>query len=46
MEKYWGEDSRTIVIDEFIGVWIPALVAPCGDKIWILAYWDLHYLEL
>lgn len=37
IEKYWGEDPRTIVIDEFIGVWIPALVAPCGDKIWILA---------
>ena len=37
MEKYWGEDPRTIVINEFIGVWIPALVAPCGDKIWILA---------
>lgn len=31
MEKYWGEEPRTIVIDEFIGVWIPALVAPCGD---------------
>lgn len=37
MEKYWGEDPRTIVIDEFIGVWIPALVAPCGDNICILA---------
>lgn len=37
MEKYWGEEPRTIVIDEFIGVWIPALVAPCGDQIWILA---------
>lgn len=37
MEKYWGKDPRTVVIDEFIGVWIPALVAPCGDKTWILA---------
>ena len=37
MEKYWGEDPRTVVIDEFIGVWIPALVAPCGEKTWILA---------
>ncbi len=25
MEKYWGEDPRTVVIDEFIGIWIPAL---------------------
>lgn len=32
MEKYWGEDPRTVVIDEFIGVWIPALVAPCGEN--------------
>lgn len=37
MEKYWGEDPRTVVIDEFIGVWIPAFVAPCGEKTWILA---------
>ena len=28
MGKYWGEDPRTVVIDKFIGVWIPALVAP------------------
>jgi len=32
MEKYWGE-----VIDEFIGIWIPALVAPCGENTWLLA---------
>ena len=37
MEKYWGEDPRTVVIDEFIGVWIPALIAPCGENTWILA---------
>ena len=37
MEKYWGEDPRTVVIDEFIGVWIPALVAPCGENTWLLA---------
>lgn len=40
MEKYFfwgGEDPRTVVIDEFIGVWIPALVAPCGENTWILA---------
>lgn len=37
MERYWGKDPRTVVIDEFIGVWIPALVAPCGKYTWILA---------
>ena len=37
MEKYWGEDPRTVVIDEFIGVCIPALVAPCGENTWLLA---------
>ncbi len=37
MEKYWGEDPRTVVIDEFIGIWIPALVAPCGENTWLLA---------
>lgn len=26
MERYWGPDPRTVVIDEFIGVWIPCLV--------------------
>ena len=31
MEKYWGEDPRTVVI------WIPALVAPCGENTWLLA---------
>lgn len=37
MERYWGKDPRTVVIDEFIGVWIPALVAPCGENTWKLA---------
>lgn len=37
MEKYWGKDPRTVVIDEFIGVWIPALVAPCEENTWLLA---------
>ncbi len=27
MERYWGEDPRTVVIDEFVGTWIPCLVA-------------------
>ena len=33
MEKYWGEDPRTVVIDEFVGTWIPLLVAAVpGNK--------------
>ncbi|MDE5941500.1 MAG: phosphatidylglycerophosphatase A [Muribaculaceae bacterium] len=27
MERYWGEDPRTVVIDEFVGTWIPLLAA-------------------
>lgn len=38
MERYWGEDPRTVVIDEFIGVWIPALIAPCGEHTLLLAF--------
>lgn len=34
MEKYWGEDPRTVVIDEFVGTWIPLLVAAVpGNKL-------------
>ncbi|MDE5987519.1 MAG: phosphatidylglycerophosphatase A [Prevotella sp.] len=28
MEKYWGADPRTVVIDEYVGTWIPLLAAP------------------
>lgn len=27
MERYWGKDPRTVVIDEYVGTWIPLLVA-------------------
>lgn len=37
MEKYWGKDPRAVNIDEFVGTWIPLLVAPCGQYTWILA---------
>ena len=37
MEKYWGPDPRAVVIDEYVGTWIPLLVAPCGDYTWIFA---------
>lgn len=41
MERYWGEDPRTVVIDEFIGSWIPALLAAIpGHKLYtaVLAF--------
>lgn len=28
MERYWGNDPRAVVIDEFVGTWIPLLIAP------------------
>ncbi len=37
MERYWGEDPRTVNIDEYVGTWIPLLVAPVGDHVWITA---------
>lgn len=37
MERYWGNDPRAVVIDEYIGVWIPCLIAPCGDKTLLLS---------
>ena len=36
MEKYWGEDPRAVVIDEYVGTWIPLLVVPSGEHtIWL-----------
>lgn len=37
MERYWGKDPRAVNIDEFVGTWIPLLVAPCEHNTWILA---------
>lgn len=37
MERYWGEDPRTVNIDEYVGTWIPLLIAPVGNHIWITA---------
>lgn len=37
MERYWGEDPRTVNIDEYVGTWIPLLVAPVGHHLWITA---------
>lgn len=38
MERYWGPDPRTVVIDEYVGTWIPLLVAPAGTDTWWLAF--------
>lgn len=27
MERYWGPDPRTVVIDEYVGCWVPLLAA-------------------
>jgi len=37
MEKYWGKDPRAVNIDEFVGTWIPLLIAPCGQYTILLA---------
>lgn len=31
MEKYWGPDPRTVVIDEFFGTWVATLAATFVD---------------
>lgn len=31
MERYWGEDSRTVIIDEFFGTWIACFAALCVE---------------
>ena len=38
MEHYWGPDPRAVVIDEYVGTWIPLLAAPCGKYTWLLAF--------
>jgi phosphatidylglycerophosphatase A len=37
MEKYWGKDPRAVNIDEFVGTWIPLLLAPCGQHTLMLS---------
>lgn len=37
MERYWGTDPRAVVIDEYVGTWIPLLVAPAVEHTWIFA---------
>ena len=31
MEKFWGDDPRAVVIDEFFGTWVATLGAVCVD---------------
>ncbi len=37
MERYWGKDPRAVNIDEFVGTWIPLLIAPCKEYTLLLA---------
>lgn len=37
IEKYWGADPRAVVIDEYVGTWIPLLVAPAPEHTWLFA---------
>lgn len=37
MEKYWGKDPRAVVIDEYVGTWIPLLVVPLGRNTFWMA---------
>ncbi|EOA58469.1 phosphatidylglycerophosphatase A [Bacteroides sp. HPS0048] len=46
MEKYWGEDPRAVVIDEYVGTWIPLLIAPCGKYTWIIALLGFAFFRL
>lgn len=37
LEPYWGEDSRRVVVDEMVGVWIPLLGVTQSELWYILA---------
>lgn len=37
MEKYWGTDPRAVVIDEYVGTWIPLLADPASEHTWLFA---------
>ncbi len=37
MEKYWGTDPRAVVIDEYVGTWIPLLATPASEHTWLFA---------
>jgi phosphatidylglycerophosphatase A len=43
MERYWGPDPRAVVIDEYVGTWIPLLVVSCGEYTWYWLFSALHY---
>lgn len=36
LQPYWGEDPSRVVIDEWVGVWIPLLALGAGDYAWAL----------
>lgn len=50
MEKYWGPDPRAVVIDEYVGTWIPCLIAPCAaphqDWTWLMAFLGFAFFRV
>lgn len=46
MEKYWGKDPRAVNIDEFVGTWIPLLIAPSVKYTWLLAFLGFAFFSL
>ena len=46
MGHYWGPDPRAVVIDDYVGTWIPLLVAPCGKYTWFLAFIGFAFFRI
>lgn len=50
MERYWGPDPRAVVIDEYVGTWIPCLVAPCAapdqEWTWLMAFLGFAFFRI
>ncbi|MCM1522688.1 MAG: phosphatidylglycerophosphatase A [Muribaculaceae bacterium] len=50
MEKYWGPDPRAVVIDEYVGTWIPCLIAPCAapneEWTWLMAFLGFAFFRI
>lgn len=46
MERYWGNDPRAVVIDEFVGTWIATLSALfcCGDNYTPIIYASISFI--
>ncbi|RHO71498.1 phosphatidylglycerophosphatase A [Parabacteroides sp. AF48-14] len=44
VEPIWGKDPSRVVVDEMVGVWIPLLAAPAGDRGYAFAAFVLFRL--